>query len=339
MEDYRFIREFPHTYALTGGDWVDFGAIGNLGFRIQDTLLLITSSDNKSFRTICSLPMQRKIGAFLSVGSGPEEFVYRRYVLASTFDTLLHHVNELLYDDLRGQLYRFDITETLATHHLNIELVQDSLPQGCTEFFPIGRDFYYCRCTEDRPTSSYRFFLCEGKKYTTSDLEIANMPRIQDVYNLRQHISLLSSPSAISTNRDWIIESPYYFGLINLYPTDSIRRGKTLILADKMYTFEELESVPLSDRMRYIQNIVSYPRFFAVLWVNETTSDYRRIEGKNYSILFFDWNGNPLAQLQLDRRVISFDIDFRTSELYVLDKSDEFYKYDISHILSALHLP
>ncbi len=54
-------------------------------------------------------------------------------------------------------------------------------------------------------------------------------------------------------------------------------------------------------------------------------------------IQLFDWNGNPLAEILLDRQATSFDIDFVNGNLYILDgQTEEFYRYDIGNLLALI---
>ena len=51
-------------------------------------------------------------------------------------------------------------------------------------------------------------------------------------------------------------------------------------------------------------------------------------------IRLFDWEGNPLAEIKLNRFITSFDMDLRNGYLYTMDhQTDEFYQYDIQNIL------
>ena len=53
------------------------------------------------------------------------------------------------------------------------------------------------------------------------------------------------------------------------------------------------------------------------------------------SILLFDWEGRPLAELKLTRFVNSFDIDMVNKTLYVFDVyNDKMFAYDLSEVLS-----
>lgn len=47
----------------------------------------------------------------------------------------------------------------------------------------------------------------------------------------------------------------------------------------------------------------------------------------------FDWNGSPLAKLDLNRFITSFDIDVANGTFYTFDTyTDELRKYDIGYI-------
>lgn len=55
------------------------------------------------------------------------------------------------------------------------------------------------------------------------------------------------------------------------------------------------------------------------------------------SLLMFDWNGSPLAKLDLNRFITSFDMDVANGTLYTFDTyTDELRKYDIGYILKDI---
>ena len=55
------------------------------------------------------------------------------------------------------------------------------------------------------------------------------------------------------------------------------------------------------------------------------------------SILLFDWDGKPLAELKLTRFVNSFDIDMVNKTLYVFDVyNDKMFAYDLSEVLNKI---
>lgn len=336
LENKCIISAFLRDHEISDGKPVDVGIMGILSFRIVDTLLLVTSSDSEGFRTLISLPNKVNYGSYLKVGNGPREFINRVLLNGSTFFVADNHLYETLYDGQRGKLYHFDITETIRRQAAHLSCVADSLPCRVFNFLPVDTDFYFFRTIGQKAPKPYRFFWRSGKQYENRDLKILNGYGIHDVRGLGKHASLLNSACQISPDKKTLVECPNYFGVVNIVPIDTVLPGKTLCLQPDLKTFEELEAIPRQDRTLYIPMLRAYPSFFAVLWVDESDILFHRSEGKNYDILFFDWNGTPLAKWKLDRRIVSFDIDFHNSELYVLDKEDEFYKYDISTILSEL---
>lgn len=336
LENNEVISAFPRSYEISSGEFVDVGMMGILSFRIIDTLLLVSSSDLGGFRTIISLPNKINYGSYLKVGNGPQEFINRISLNESAFFVANDNLYEILYDGQRGKLYHFDITETIRRQAMRLTLVADSLPCRVFNFLPIDTDFYFFRSIGQKSPKPYRFFWRSGERYENRDLKILNSSGIHDIQGLGNHAPLLSSSFQISLNKEKLIECPRYFGLINILPVDTTLHGKTLRLQRQLKTFKELEAISKRDRIRYTSVLRAYPSYFAVLWIEESDGSYHSSEGKNYEILFFDWNGNPLVELKLDRRFISFDIDFSNSELYILDTKDEFYKYDISNILSEL---
>ena len=55
-------------------------------------------------------------------------------------------------------------------------------------------------------------------------------------------------------------------------------------------------------------------------------------------IQFFDWDGNPLAEVKLDRFVSAYAVDLINGDLYALNYNmEEMYKYVFKEILEKLN--
>lgn len=78
-----------------------------------------------------------------------------------------------------------------------------------------------------------------------------------------------------------------------------------------------------------------YDDFFAVMYDGRKVYQQELNPVKNKpEILIFDWNGNPVAKLDLPCSADVFDLDIKSGLLFTLDRENEIIrKYDISFLI------
>ena len=162
-----------------------------------------------------------------------------------------------------------------------------------------------------------------------SPMEKLNAAAVTDNINY----NILSTMTRWSDKHKKVVEMHFGLNYINLYSLDN-SFAQTICLGKKLDNISDIESLALEDRMFQFSDVRVYDDFFGVVYIHEQESDYKNTRKNLPSILLFDWNGNPLAELNSNSFITSFDIDFTRGELYTFDvKSDEFAKYDIADIL------
>lgn len=333
LETVDYVSSFPHMYDLETDERVDLGIIGNLNFKIIDSLMIVLRQETQGFWTMVSLPDGKNQGSYLNVGGGPFEFTHILDDSQCTFRQKNNQIVIDLYDDKRGKIFQMNLSQTLRNNILCIEEIADSL---CPDFYPyfrLGEETSFYVSGDREHTRRLRFFEDEKGEYLSSDLEKLN----RMVVNVND-FELLNSAFAVSPDNKWIVESPLYFRHFHMIPVDTVLRGKTVCLGSRLDDMEHIKGMHPAERL-FCSNVVrSYDRFFALLYLEDVDKNYFNIEGKPYRLLLFDWSGAPLASVSLSKRCSVFDIDFHSSQLYLLGKDDEFYRYDIAHILSELDL-
>ncbi len=133
-----------------------------------------------------------------------------------------------------------------------------------------------------------------------------------------------------------MVEIPIGLNYINIYSLDG-SFGRTICIGKELFNIGKIQDLNRVKRVYTFSDIRLFDDFFGVVHVDEERINYFGERKKTPRILFFDWDGNPLAELVSDHHITSFDIDFTRGELYTLDLySDEFYKYDIKDKLKEL---
>ena len=187
----------------------------------------------------------------------------------------------------------------------------------------------YCREIANEQTQQIRYLSRNGQRVIPKNFEQLNQAKVRHDENF----NLLSTLSRKSPSGDFIIEVPISLHQVNLYATDG-NFGKTLCFKKQLENLRDIENENKWERFYTYSDIRTYNTFWGVLQVDETNKDWQLGRKHLPVIQLFDYQGNPIAELKMDRFITSFDIDFNNGALYTLDyQEDEFYKYDIQDIL------
>lgn len=80
-----------------------------------------------------------------------------------------------------------------------------------------------------------------------------------------------------------------------------------------------------------------FDNFFWVVKIDDEEAAYQQKKTKLPSILLFNLDGRPLAEIEMKHQITSFDIDIQNGILYTFDSNtEEFLKYDMSKWLKTL---
>ena len=133
-----------------------------------------------------------------------------------------------------------------------------------------------------------------------------------------------------------VVEISSTLNHINLYSFDG-SKTRTICVGKKLDNIDELQVLPKWKMPYSYMNLRVYPHFFGALFLGVTKKTFQTKRVHMPKIQLFDWNGNPLAEILLDRQATSFDIDFVNGNLYILDgQTEEFYRYDIGNLLALI---
>jgi hypothetical protein len=330
LDDVRYVNRFPQTFSLDNAIEVDADIIGMQSFHIIDSLLIFSTTDKDGLWSFVSLPDYRFMGKFITKGNGPYEFIFSPFAGQQYFFREEGKLFCDIYDSQKGKLYRMNMDESIRNGRLAIRTLNDSLPPFMFGFAVIDSATFLCREINGTQTQQTRFLLHDGQRTTSPLLEKLNRASIRH----GEDFNILSA--SIKRNNSLIVEMPVYLNYINMYSPDG-SFGRTVCVDRKLDNIGEIQNQSRKDRLFPFISLSLFSTFWGVVYVNEDTKTYLTERKKLPSILLFDWDGEPLAELRLNTHVTSFDIDFINGCLYTLDLyTDVFCKYDIRDILEKL---
>ena len=338
LDEVVYIEQFPKVFKLHNGIPVDLDMIGTLSLFIHDSLLIVTARDNEGMWSFFSLPEHKYLGKYFTKGNGPNEFLSVPWVENQSFFEDCGQLFAIVYDFHSGKSYKMNISETLQNKSLSMIKTDYLLPRTLFNFSIVDTTTFFCKEVSEDHTQQIRYILSvDGKKKHSRNLEKLNSASVQQGKN----INILSTGIGINTHRKRIVEVCIALNQINLYSLDDFF-GKTICVGSKQ-EIDNIGNIQLVDkweRAYTYMNINTHPNFFGALYLNEIERNYQQGSSKNPIIQFFDWDGNPLAEVQLDRMITSYAIDFIHGFLYTLNYNaeDEIYRYDIHDILENIEI-
>lgn len=335
LDNVVYVENFPEVFILDNGTPVNLDVIGILSISIEDSMIIVTTSDKKGMWSFYSLPEYYFMGKYLTMGMGPNEFLSTPLVEQQNIFKQSGHLLGLIYDFQSGKLYKMNISETLQKNRLSMSQTSDSLPRFLFNFTMIDTNTFLCKEVNNNRTQQIRYVLRQGWNKSSRNLEKLNAASIRQGEN----INILATDTKRSSDGKKIVEVGIALNQINLYSIDD-SFGKTICVGKQVDNINKIQNVDRRERMYTYINVTAHPNYFSALYLNDTDINYQRGTSKNPSIQFIDWDGKPLAEIKLDRMITSYAIDFIHGSLYVVDSNseEELYKYDILEVLKKIKL-
>ena len=333
FEDVKYVSEFAHTYTLKKGKIPDVDLIGMRSFAIYDSLLIVSTTNEDGLWSFISLETGKYLGSFLTRGQGPFQFIEppstsNKVIFTNENDSTVSYV----YDAQRGKLLRFNITRSITLDSLDITVAKDSLPNYLFNFVMIDSSNFLCKEVTPKQTQQIRYIKNLNDRIEPAFLTSLNKTTIRD----GEDINILSTIAKRNEKLNRIVEMPIGLNHLNIYSLDGAF-SRTINMGEQMDELSAIQNKSRRNRKYTFADLRVFADFFGVIFIDEDEKTYQTGRKKIPSILFFDWEGNPLAELKLDRHITSFDIDFSRKELYTFDvQLDELYKYDVTAILDEL---
>ncbi len=333
FDDVKFVSEFPETVSLAGSI-VDMDVIGMLDIAIYDTMMVVSSNDKNGYLDFLSLPDMNHHGKFLKGGRGPNEMLNMPWISSAVPLNDGDNLKIVIFDNNRDSYFIVDIGETIKTSELNMVLIADSLPGMLTSSSCIYIDDTTLFCNEAQlpGINQIRYVLRNGIKDTPVNFEKLNSAFMP----VNLGYTALASITRYDRQNGLIVEIPILLNHINLYSVDG-EFGKSICLDRQIDDIDELANDPYFSEREIFANPRIYSDYFGVLYLNHTNRIMELGRGNKPAILMFDWKGEPLMKLELDRYATSFDIDFVNRYLYTLDReTEEMSVYYIKDVLEEL---
>ena len=106
LDEVAYVDTFPQTFTIGQGTLFDPDVIGVSSIVIRDSLLLISTSDNKGYWSLVSLPEYKHLGKYLMKGNGPNELLSSPWVKQQHFLKEQGRLKAIIYSFPTGKSYK-----------------------------------------------------------------------------------------------------------------------------------------------------------------------------------------------------------------------------------------
>jgi hypothetical protein len=333
LDDIQYTTEFPQTFMLDRAVDIDLEGMNIIGLRnfcIYDSLLILSVADKEGAWSFLSLSDCHFLGKFLSIGQGPDEFLFNPEFDEVTFFEEKGVRFACIYDSHTGKLHKMNIDKSIRNNKLSMS-VCGNLSPSLFDFCVIDSVTFFCKEIIN-PQQQTRYIWNKGKKIISPHLGKLNFASTRP----DEDINVLSTITLYDFFKGRIVEANVSLNYINLYSLDG-SFGKTICIGDKLDNIDKIQNIDRWDRIYTFGGLCLFPQSWGVLYINESDRDFQGDTHTLPAIFLFDWDGNPLAEFKLNRFITSFDIDMLNGYLYTFDhRTDEFCKYNIRDILEKL---
>ncbi len=303
------VDEFPYSFMLGKGEALNFVPVGALDIAVCGDSLLFSVPSEK-FINVYDLNDGIFSGSFLKKGNGPYEFLNPPFMQEMTFSeriVSIYHPN--------GHFYDFDFKRSILRGSPVVINDANNLPKKLKNCFRVEDSSYYCREVRSDAKGLRRFLWTSGKESQNASIETLNEILLEGKEDGYRH-NLLSSLIAYHNEHDIVVEAVMYQDVINMY---SLRKkfALSIVTGDNVNSIEELSTLPFGNFKDAYMDLRLYDNSFACLKAGNC-------------VQFFDWQGNPIAQLMLPEKATAFDVAWGDRFLLTYDiETESLYKYKI----------
>lgn len=308
------IDEFPVEKDLVGIP-VQHDMLGVVDIKAIDTLLVAAVMDGRDgFWKFCRLQDMSVVYSCFREGNGPYEYVSAPWLYNQQFISGNGNSQCMIYDFTRGGIKVLDIGRTLSTKTTAAQDSDYKLPGGLFGWRYLGDGTFIIKEVDERHTREERYLL------SGSDMKKIDIEGLNDLaVAAGNDINIIGTTIGSNGDGSIVAEACTHLNNLYLYAPDG-SSFKTICIGPHGYDDPAAvqERVKTSAVKTFYEGLECFPDFFCALYTNDTT-DRPSEQISSSSVLFFDWDGTPLARVHLDRYVTSVTVCRNNGTLYAVN--------------------
>jgi len=322
LENSVFVTVFPEERPIKTSEEIelDIGNYSLISIALKDSLLMLSAIGREYLAYVYDVRGMSYLGGFFRIGNGPSEFLHP-----------FHFVNARVYSD--GESIMADIPNpgganvlrwNVSKSIIKKETVSESSPLPLES--PASHSALW-KILDD----SLVFCRAVSEDWTRLEREVYARNELQHI----EAFTILNRAAIPSTRFNLLSGCPVYDAQFGVLADASISTNVINFVAlDNSFSKSVIvgpEAVSLQEAERYcVRHRGEYKQYFS----GEASSDglcafLYSADSKDYSILFFDWHGEPKLKVNLPHPATEFCFDSSKHVIYALDSENEkIYKYE-----------
>lgn len=311
---------------------LDIEAIGINDVLVKDSILIVSTQNNKEGWYVYDVKDNKPIIQFLSVGGGPLEVDMPVVGYQTSFKTDKENGHTILsIPQISGnKVIDIDLTSTVKSDSIVGEEVDMQIFSPTTYMTYSLGDNRTITYEVDQQEAGIRRRLFNGnEEVELACLNILNQKKAENIENL---ISIMNFPIANPYNNK-IVELGIYNSSIIVYDCKN-GDAYSLTPCNTDNSIKKIDERVEKGEVEY-QGGYSCEQFFMV--IKPMYDSDSKLTGSN--LLFFDWNGNALGKIECGNiNIQRASVDIMNGTLYVFDSvEDQILKANISDFLKKFN--
>lgn len=330
-ENIEMVNNFPKTISLKNPQKVEVDVQGFTGFKIIDSLLVLATKGDKGIFAFYNLQDNRLLNRFVNIGNSEEELAFPTAMATGTdFYKDKDSLYMIVFDKVKGHLLTMNVTKSIKNKKLSLSSIQEGFSNDVFNFARLSDGRYFVKEIDNQDTQQKRMI----RDVRTKENSIPSILKKLNAASVKvgEDFNILSTLTRITPDGK-VVEMPIGLNYLNIYKLDGSFQ-KTICVGDELDDIDDIMDKNRAKRKYTFSDIRIFKDFFGVVYINEEDAKYQDQKGKMPSILFFNFDGKPLAEIKMERPLTSFDIDFSNGFLYTFNvQTGEFLKYEFSKVL------
>lgn len=336
FENVFYVNDFSREFNLENGEKLELGHImGAQSLYVRDSLLIVSTLESDGFWSFYHLPELSYLGSYLAKGRAGNEVMASPRVAWQSFSESDGELYAVIYDFYKGSLLKMNITETLRDDNLSIQNIECGLPRVLFSVLQLDSVSYFCREVNGNQTEQTRYIWDSNKreKAVPKNMSVLNKASV----DAGSDVNILGCYYCYNRERNIMVEAAMDLSHINLYSVGDGVVNMTISPEDELDRISDIQVTEPRKKKTAYCGLVGYKDFFIALYQGDTAENIHYGKARKQTLQIFDWEGTPLACVELDKPVNSFDIDFAQRKLYTLNyETEDMYVYEFDDVLEIL---
>lgn len=314
---------FEKRINIEHGDSVFLG-VPFQGFKVIDSLLIVNTGHHTNAFSVYSLLSMHKLGSFINRGHASNEIAE---VPLMQDVTLYKNDNAyfMAFADARtGFFVVVDLLESAKNNNaslLRMRIPSIIAPKDLFLFYHLSDNDDFAVSINRTTLQWIRHYFKNGKIVNNKAIETLNQYKLTNEQQLSN--GALISYYAFNPSKNKVAEIHWHSNQIHLYELNG-SLARTIVTETVLDSYLDVpyEGEARDQRYKYV-SIKGFEHFFAIhkLSHGEVSCSF---------LQFYDWNGNPLFEIEFQSSFSAFDIDIERGFIYTFDyESETFMKYNV----------